>query len=301
MHRFATKGLGAALVLSMAITCAANAAAPGVAAPARPGPERLTGAQVEALFTPASSPATRAAAIAAAVAAAQRGDGHAAFYLGVLHRHGKVHPAGVDDRNADTARHWLQRCVEAPQCPRTALDSLSELELVEGNHKAAMQWAQASATLGRELARLQGKPDHDIGGYTGYLLKRNYESLPRSGRDALVEGWFGEFLAARGKQLDRMLAYARDSGSDDSAIADEHQAAQLNRVPRKPALGLYLLRMSPSGGQPESVLLVEALPTPSAVLGLEGVARRFEGHAYAPRAANQRNHVTVPIVFRARY
>ena len=299
MHRFATNGMGAALLLSLAITCAAHAGAP---APAPPASEKLTGEQVETLFTPGIPAATRAAAIAAAVAAAQRGDGHAAFYLGVLHRHGKAHPASVEDRNVDTARHWLQRCVAAPRCPRTALDSLSELELAEGNHKAAMQWAQASATLGRELARLQGKPDHDIGGYTGYLLRRNFEYLPKSGRDALVQGWFGELLAARGKQLDRMLAYAREADeSHDATIADTHQAAQLNRVPRKPALGLYLLRLSPGGGRPESVLLIEALPTPSAVLGLEGMARRFQARAYVPGTANARSHITVPIVFHTRY
>lgn len=301
MCRFAMFGKWVGLFAAFAFAAAAHAA-DGVAAKAKPAAEKLRSGQVEALFSPGLSAEARAAATRAVVAAAQGGDGYAAFYLGVLHRHGKAHPAGVEERNADSARYWLERCVGSPQCPRTALDSLAELELVEGNHKAAMQWAQASALLGRELVRLQGKPDRDIAGYTGYLLKRNYEYLPKANRDALVRAWFDEFLVGRAKQLDRMLAHAwKIDKLDTSAIANKHQAAQINRLPRKPSLGVYLLRMAPEGGRPESVVLIEGLPAPADVLGLEGVARRFETHPYVPDTVNARDYVRVPVVFQARY
>lgn len=262
----------------------------------------LRGHEVEALFSPDVDPDRHAAARKRAIKLAMAGNGPAAFDLGVMYRHGMDHPARAVERDLDTARSWLERCVEGVECPRMALASLAELELQAKNYPAAMQWAQAAATLEQELDKVDGKPYRaDQASYFAYLLQRCFQYLPKQGREAAVEQSFAEFLARHGRHLDRMLANAQDKQAHhdqhwvEFAAARHNHRVVTNRVPKVPALGLFLLRASAQGGRAESAVLIEALPSPRDVLGLDGVARRFESKAYRPESKDDRRYGFLPI------
>ncbi|MGH8077675.1 MAG: hypothetical protein ACREPE_10165, partial [Lysobacter sp.] len=79
------------------------------------------------------------------------------------------------------------------------------------------------------------------------------------------------------------------------AAARNNHGALVNRMPKVPAIGLYMLRAAPHGGRAENVLLIEALPSPRDALGLEGVARRFESKAYRLETAENRRYGFMPI------
>lgn len=154
--------------------------------------DELKGAEIEALFSPDADKAARAAAIKHAVKLAQAGDGRAAFDLGVLYRHGMDHPARTVERDIETARYWLEKCVESENCPALALASLAELELQAGNGKAAMQWAQAWVAIEKELDKAKKKSGKKAGSdaYAAYLLSRCYERLSKEDRDRDATRWF---------------------------------------------------------------------------------------------------------------
>ncbi len=267
-----------------------------------PSPERLQGSESEALFAPGADPSKHNAAKKRAIKLALAGDGYAAFELGVLFRHGMDHPARAVERDLDTARSWLERCVKATACPRMALVSLAELELQAGNYRTAMQWAQAWATLDQQLKKTDSQPPRSgDASYSAYLLTRCFEYLPKQGREDAVAHAFTEFLALHGKHLDRMLAKGRDGQLSELknwaefAAAKSNHWVNANRTPKLPSMGLFLLRAAPQGGRAEAVILVEALPSPRAVLGLEGVAMRFESKAYRPGAEGERRYGFLPI------
>ncbi|MGH8078806.1 MAG: hypothetical protein ACREPE_16010, partial [Lysobacter sp.] len=195
--------LAASLWLGGAIFVSAHAAEPAdKAEPATSARSAglLHGHEVEALFSPTADRAAHAAARKRAIQLALAGDGYAAFDLGVLYRHGMDHPARAVERDLETARSWLERCVESTACPRMALGSLAELEIQAGNYRAAMQWAQALATLEQQLDKtdkVTARTDHSS--YAAYLLGRCFEYLPKQGREAAVAQAFSEFLGKRGK------------------------------------------------------------------------------------------------------
>lgn len=274
-------------------------------------------ADLETLLSVRSVPAAREQLLAQLVALARNGDGASAFYLGVLYRHGDAHPAHLVQRDDDTARYWLETCLEMTRCPLLALASLAELELSAGKPKPAMQWAQAWIALDRELTAREREAsgrtlrpsqlNRDTA-YHAYLLERCYAAMPSGDRNAIGLAWFNELRLQRGKVLDRMLfaqidaLHAQDTGeSAGLAPRAENQRRKTVRdspmdLPVTPALTLFLLRGNPQGGRPESSLVIEALPSPSAARGLEALARDFKTAPY-PAAAGQRRYDTVPMSF----
>lgn len=274
------------------------------AAPASHAHSTPEAAATEALFRADAAPLQREAARKRAITLALAGDGHAAFQLGVLFRHGMDHPARAVERDLDTARHWLEKCVDAPQCPAMALASLAELELEAERHREAMQWAQAWAAVERELHRLGRRPGQSAfrpASYTAHLLKRCFDSLPARGRDEAVAQAFEEFQQRRGVQLHRMAAAAVAAVPVQERDRVEFAASQYNHpvqaAPRTPvpAVALYLLRADPAGGRPEAVTLIESLPAPRNALAFTGIARRWESKPYAPSASGARRYGLLPV------
>ncbi len=275
--------------------------------------ESMPPAELEALLSPDTEPAMRKASLLKLVSMAQGGQGYAAFVLGVMYRHGMDHPARLVERDQETARYWLEKCIDSKGCPLLALASLAELELALGNAKPAMQWAQAWVVLDREFnRRSRDQPprtrdaDYQFTSYQAYLIGRCYKAMPKT-RDASALGkqWFNELRTSRGPALDRMLFDSLDSGStwnsvSGSAGASEHGlqiSAENQRVkevqadapqPVSPAVGLYLYRGSPAGGRAENVELIEALPTPSATRGLAQSARGIRMRPYQEEAGIRR-------------
>lgn|GEM_PF-2028270 len=274
-------------------------------------------ADLETLLSVRSVPAAREQLLAQLVALAGKGDGASAFYLGVLYRHGDAHPAHLVERDLDTARYWLEKCLGMTRCPLLALASLAELELSAHNPKPAMQWAQAWIALDREFtARARAASGRTLRpsqlnrdtAYHAYLLERCYAAMPSGDRDAIGLAWFNELRLQRGKVLDRMLFAQIDAlqaqGADEDAGLAPRAENQRRKtrfdspmdLPVTPALTLFLLRGNPQGGRPESSLVIEALPSPSAARGLEALARDFKTAPY-PAAAGQRRYDTVPMSF----
>lgn len=257
------------------------------------------------MFSPDTPPDQRAAAIRHAVKLAMAGDGRAAFDLGVLYRHGMSHPARAVERDVETARYWLEKCVESRHCPVFSLASLAELELAAGQDKAAMQWAQAWASVQRELGRRDPKAGLRArdGAYEAYLLTRCFDHMANKDRDRVATGWFAELLATRGKQLDRMVAEQSEPPKDDRntrPVLEALRNGSVNapaRLPPKPALALFLLRAAPSGGRPEAAFLLEALPSPATARGLDTIANRFGIKAYVPDPPASRAYAFVPVSY----
>lgn len=286
-------------------------------------PVATPGLEVEelaVLLTRESPAAERQALMQRLVASAQAGDGDAAFTLGALYRHGMEHPARLVERDPETARYWLEKCVDSARCPLMALASLAELELAAGQAKPAMQWAQAWVILERELDRrvqeLAAPPARRASAYQhtayhAYLIGRCYKAMPQV-RDpgTLGLGWFDELRAARGPQLDRMLFAALD-GLDSQGtqsgrgpvleISAENQRSKTMEgnmpAPQSPALGLYLYRGAPQGGRAEALWVIEALPTPRSARGLDLHARGIRMKPYAADPPNQRAYARLPISF----
>lgn len=149
-------------------------------------PQQLDAPTIETLLEADGEPASRQQALREVVARAQAGEAWAAYLLGVLYRSGMDHPARLVERDPDTARHWLMRCVGSAGCPLLALASLAELELAERQAKPAMQWARAWVVLDRELAeRLRATDEPASTGlrelmrtsYHAYLIERCYALL----------------------------------------------------------------------------------------------------------------------------
>lgn len=101
-----------ALLASATQGVSAQQAAPAPSAQASPAAVALQAGDLERLLSPASGEPVRTALMARLVAQAQ-GDGRAAFYLGALFRSGVDHPAQLVERDLETARHSLQKCIEA--------------------------------------------------------------------------------------------------------------------------------------------------------------------------------------------
>lgn len=288
-----------------------------VAGSAQPAaPEQLLPAELEALLSRDTDPAAREASMRKLVGLAQSGQGYSAFLLGVLYRHGMDHPARLVERDDETARHWLEKCVDSKGCPLIALASLAELELAAGNAKPAMQWAQAWVVLDRELTRqsrerpirTRGEEYQDTS-YQAYLIGRCYKAMPNT-RDANALGmqWFNELRVARGKALDRMLSDSLDSdsgsagapsqGLEISAENQRRKEVEANAPqPVSPALGLYLYRGAPTGGRAENIELVEALPTPLAARGLMFLARNIRTKPYGQDDAGARRYAILPVSY----
>lgn len=275
----------------------------------------LESAELDRLLSVATGEQERRALMAKLVARAH-GDGHAAFYLGALYRSGMDHPARLFERDLETARHWLQKCVEAAQCPLLALASLAELELAAGNPKAAMQWAQAWVILDREVDRQERADDryrqtkgapYQHTSYQAYLLKRCYKAMPQTpDQAALGRAWFDELRKARGAQLDRMLFTALQGPAADATgqrlqISAENQRTKRpdpnTPTPPSPALALYLYRGAPGGGRPESLQLIEALPTPRGASWLAVQARSVKMKPYEPETRGARLYAELPMSF----
>lgn len=284
--------------------------------------EPMAPAELEALLSGETDPATRQASMLKLVGLAQSGQGYPAFILGVLYRHGMEHPARLVERDEETARHWLEKCVESKGCPLLALASLAELELAAGNAKPAMQWAQAWVVLDREHERRSrnGPPrtreeEYQYTSYQAYLIGRCYKIMPNT-RDASALGkqWFNELRVARGAALDRMLFDAADSASGWNSVSGSSGApgeglqisAENQRrkevqpevpQPLSPAMGLYLYRGAPAGGRAENIQLIEALPAPIAARGLMQLARNLRTKPYAPSDNGARWYAFVPVSY----
>lgn len=287
------------------------------AEPAKPlaGPDAK---QRESLLSPEVDDALRRQALQALVAQAHAGSGWSAYVLGALYRSGKDHPAKLVERDPDTARHWLLKCVDSQDCPLLALASLAELELAEGQANPAMQWAQAWVVLDRELSARSAEQPSDSRNslralmrtsYHAYLIERCYRLMggKASERDARGMGWFNELRAQKGKALDRMLFAAVDARSDLAGAtggglepsAENQRQRTLDAsvpMPRQPAMGVYLYRGNPQGGRAESVETIEALPNPMKTFGLERMARDTSMKPYAADAG-ERRHVVLPLAF----
>lgn len=272
--------------------------------------------ELEALLSRDADPDARQASMRKLVALAQSGHGYPAFLLGALYRHGMDHPARLVERDEETARHWLDKCVDSKGCPLIALASLAELELAAGNAKPAMQWAQAWVVLERELKRqMRTRPlrtrdeEYQYTSYEAYLIGRCYKAMPNA-RDpsALGMQWFNELRMARGKSLDQMLFDSLDPDSNSNWIAGQgvEIAAENQRhkeleasapQPLSPALGLYLYRGSPTGGRAEHIELVEALPTPLAARGLMQVARNIRTRPYGRDEGSPWRYGLMPVSY----
>lgn len=294
-------------------------AAPPPDSPSHPEPEIL-----EALLDRGAPAATRDRAMQQLVASAQAGDGYAAFYLGALYRHGMDHPARRVERDVETARFWLEKCVDAARCPLVALASLAELELAAGNAKPAMQWAQAWVVLDRELdTRTRGQRKHDNTrdapyrhtAYHAYLLDRCYKAASRA-LDVEAQGraWFEELARERGKSLDRMLFAALDgaesvgsraTGGDPGRprleITTESQRTKEMdpgaRIPMGPSLGYFLYRGDPAGGRASGIWLIEALPSPGSAVGLQAQARSVRTKPYDIGTGGRFAYAYMPMSF----
>lgn len=272
-------------------------------------------AELERLLSPETDEQARQLLVAHLVAQARQ-DGRAAFYLGALYRSGMEHPAELFERDLETARHWLRKCVEAHHCPLLALASLAELELAAGDPKAAMQWAQAWVILERELDRQQRKGDkhrqtkgapYQYTSYQAYLLERCYKAMGNARNKAeLGRTWFEELARARGPQLDRMLFTALEGpaaapGGQRLEISAEKQRTKVadanTPTPPNPALALYLYRGAPDGGRPESLHVIEGLPTPLGAGWLIVQARSVRMKPYEPGADGARLYAELPMSF----
>ena len=286
-----------------------------------PSPDSIEPEVVEALFDRDAPPAARDRAMQRIVGGAQSGDGYAAFYLGALYRHGMDHPARRVERDVETARFWLEKCVASARCPMVALASLAELELAAGNAKPAMQWAQAWVVLDRELEkRTRGPRPQDNTGdmpyrntaYHAYLLDRCYKAMvPARDAETLGRRWFEELTRARGPQLDRMLFAALQATPASEAensdprprlqIATEAQRTKVMggdvRIPIGPSLGYFLYRGSPAGGRAEAVWMIEALPNPAGARGLDAQARAVRTRPYLQAADGLRAYAYLPMTF----
>jgi hypothetical protein len=272
--------------------------------------------ELEALLSRDADPDARQASMRKLVALAQSGQGYPAFLLGVLYRHGMDHPARLVERDEETARHWLGKCVDSKGCPLIALASLAELELAAGNAKPAMQWAQAWVVLERELKRqMRTRPlrtrseEYEYTSYEAYLIGRCYKAMPNT-RDpsALGMQWFNELRSARGNSLDRMLFDSLDPDSNSAWIGGQgveiaaenqrHKEVEASAPqPLSPALGLYLYRGSPTGGRAENIELVEALPTPLAARGLVQMARSMRTKPYGQGGGSERRYGLLAISY----
>jgi hypothetical protein len=262
--------------------------------------DELDGSEIEALFSPDTNSGLRATAIQHAVKLAMAGDGRAAFDLGVLYRHGMDHPARAVEQNVETARYWLEKCVQSKNCPLFALVALAELELQAGNDKAAMQWAQAWRAIEQEIDKARKKPEPDA--YAAYLLSRCFARMDGKDRDRLSSEWFAELLAKRGKQLDHMLAeQLKELPEREKNWIAFSQRKSRNvvtfRPTEVPTIALFLLRASPAGGRPEKVTLIEAFPKTGSLAGLPGVAGRLESKPYEVMDGGSRRYSFVPVAF----
>lgn len=286
-----------ALVLAMPVA--------GLAAdtPASAAKDELAGEEVEALFSPAADTAAHASALKHAVRLAMAGDGRAAFYLGVVYRHGEEHPSQAVERNVETGRYWLEKCVGSERCPAMALASLAELELKAGNDKAAMQWAQAWATMEQQIEKKRETPSQAPGrdAYAAHLLSRCFERLPRSTRDDLASQWFKELLDQRGKQLDRMLDGELKGSENEkerwtSFFVRKSRTVRITRPPDVPSMALFLLRAAPAGGRAENVTLIEGVPNPNKLGDFGGLLGRFESKPYPPSESGAKHYAFLPIM-----
>lgn len=303
----------ALLTLVCMMPVAAGRAAESATAAAEMDPRVL-----ETLLAPEADPALRQQALAEVVGRAQAADGWAAYLLGALYRSGKEHPAKLVERDPDTSRYWLLRCVDSEGCPLLALASLAELELAEGQAKPAMQWAQAWIVLDRELTARLPQEDRQSPtslralmrtSYHAYLIERCYALMHGNEQERNTQGlaWFNELRAKKGKALDKILFAAIDQRSDTIGPIDhglEPTAENQRRrtldgrvpTPRQPALGIYLFRGDPAGGQAESVQTIEALPNPAKTFGMKAMVRSMRTKPYeAPAAA--RRYAIVPLSF----
>lgn len=273
---------------------------------------------LETLLDRTAAKPARDLAMQQLVANAQSGDGYSAFYLGALYRHGMDHPARWVERDVETARYWLERCVESSRCPLIALASLAELELAAGNDKPAMQWAQAWVVLDRELEnRTRGPRPHQNTAdapyrntaYQAYLIGRCYKAMPKvKDPDGLGRSWFDELRKTRGVQLDRMLFAQSEEDASPSAwgsakveISAENQREKIlapnSPVPVAPSLGLFLYRANPAGGRAEAVSMIEGLPTPASARGLDAPARSLRIKPYALPEDGKRIYGLLPISY----
>lgn len=306
------------IVLLFVGACAMSLpASAGNSAPVAPGYGGLEAQELETLLSRDSNLDTRQALLKRLVAQAQEGNGKAAFYLGTFYRSGKDHPARLVDREVDTARYWLEKCVDSQGCPLLALASLAELELAAGDSKAAMQWAQAWVALEREMdSRLRANDPYRQGKYAAYkhtsyhayLLERCYEAMPGKKQDRDTQGllWFNELRARKGKRLDSMLFATIDESMAPATAADLEISAQNQRSktvfgdtmqPSGPAMGLYIYKGSPKGGRGEQVRLIEGWPTPMAAHGLDSLAREVRMKPYAVDPPGKRLYAELPVSF----
>lgn len=310
-------GIRSRVVVLIAGLCMAGAqATPPSAIPDGPEPEAMA-----ALLDRDAAPEARDRAMQQLVASAHAGDGHAAFYLGALYRSGMDHPARRVERDVETARFWLEKCVAAQRCPLVALASLAELELAAGNAKPAMQWAQAWVVLDREREkRTRGdRPQdntHDMPyrhtAYHAFLIDRCYKAMaPARDADSLGRRWFQELARTHGDHLDRMLQASLEAppaGDAESGeirprlqIATEAQRTKVMgndaRIPLGPSLGLFLYRGNPAGGRADGLWMIEALPNPAGARGIEAQARSVRTLPYTPAADGRRAYAYLPMTF----
>lgn len=291
------------LLASVAL-CAASVQAQSLAPAASHAqtPLQVDGAVRLALLDPDTPTADRATALQSVVTLANAGSADAAFQLGVLYRSGPEHPSRATPRDADTARHWLERCIALPACPTLVLASLAELELTEHRAERAMQWAQASALVERELARRRqgsayapAKPPKYA--YNAALIQRVFLALPRADdRDAQVIALLKAFLATNEPALVRMID--AELQQRPSALLQFDPAStkdlRVNAGP-KANYGLFLMRSAPAGGLSDIALMVEGVPTPRESRTLATVVRRLRLLPYEAQSGETWRYALAPI------
>jgi hypothetical protein len=275
--------------------------------------EQMPASEIEALLATGGNadPVARDAARVHAIQRALGGDGRAAFVLGALFRSGQSHPARVTERDADSARSWFEKCLEAKDCPPMALASLAELELSEHNDEAALQWAQGlvlfNGAMDKKLGR-QTRPGNDA--YAASLLQRCTERFPRGKRGMAATVAFNRVKATHAEQLGRMLddhAPDQPGGQVDHGAADQAKWASffvkkapqttVMREPSEPVYALYLLRAAPAGGRAERVTLIEGLPRAQHLDDFAASLARLESKPYAVNDAIPRRYALVPMQF----
>lgn len=270
------------LALAIGSVHAADTATPSTAASAASDYDPAVHA---ALLDPDSSPDARAAALKTTFETADAGNAIAAFQLAALFRSGPAHPAAATDRDPDTARFWLERCLSLAGCPRAVFATMAELLLEQGQPRDAMAWAQAAALAEREvLAELDARGLSDGKGasqsYHGALLKRVFLSLPRTQADeAAVREDFTAWLAQLEPTLQRIVAAEVDAhAAPETALLRGVKAPQRIAVPAVASQALFLTRMSQGATRADLALMIDGLPTPrdARILRKAAIGVRFD-------------------------
>lgn len=240
--------------------------------------------------------ALRKAKVADWEAQGAQADSFVKLQLGAFYRLGKLHPAGLLERDIGKSRALLAHAALGGQL--TAMASSAELELAHGDPMAGMVWAQLYARY------MQREFPSQFRTYQADLLKRAFDALPRGEETAQeIDAQTGWFLATYGAEIEAALAPREEDAampaSECRPINDVYPTKlelKGERVPLSggrdtvnryrlfdPGIALYLLHISPSG-EVAQAMIVESLPGPAAGKGLMRSVRRLRFNPVADDA-----------------